>query len=261
LVDFPTANAIDGSHNGEWDAFVCKFASTIPPPTPTPTPAACPCPDAEACYSFDEGNGNVAGDSSGNGHNGAIVGAVWTIGNDGSGLSFDGVDDEVSIPTMNSEEVSFSAWFYKNANDPLRHDFIFDGIRMHSNSQLNEGFALKFLKRNPNVVGFAVVTQNASGRRKQRTASYDLGNSVGGWNHVAGTYNKTTGEQKLYVNGQLVRMVRHPAGNSIVPLTSYPGMKIGNSLSKKGCFNGVIDGVCISHRALTEQEVLDIYNN
>jgi hypothetical protein len=84
----------------------------------------------------------VAGDSSGNGRNGAIVGAVWTIGNDGSGLSFDGVDDEVSVPTMNSEEVSFSAWFYKNANDPLGFDFIFDGIRMHSNSQLNEGFAL-----------------------------------------------------------------------------------------------------------------------
>lgn len=203
----------------------------------------------------------MAGDSSGNGHNGAIAGASWTIGNDGSGLSFDGVDDEVSIPVLNSEEVSFSAWFYKNANNPLRYSFIFDGIRTHSNSQLNEGFALKFLKRNPNVVGFAVVTQNSNGRRKLRTASYDLGNSVGSWYHVAGTYDKATGEQKLYVNGQLVRMVRHPAGNGIVPLTSYPGMKIGNSLSKKGCFNGVIDGVCISTRALTEQEVLDIYNN
>ncbi|KKO18470.1 MAG: hypothetical protein BROFUL_02834, partial [Candidatus Brocadia fulgida] len=161
-----------------------------PTPSPTPTPAACPCPDAEACYSFDEGNGNVAGDSSGNGHNGAIAGASWTIGNDGSGLSFDGVDDEVSIPVLNSEEVSFSAWFYKNANNPLRYSFIFDGIRTHSNSQLNEGFALKFLKRNPNVVGFAVVTQNSNGRRKLRTASYDLGNSVGSWYHVAGTYDK-----------------------------------------------------------------------
>jgi hypothetical protein len=132
---------------------------------------------------------------------------------------------------------------------------------MHSNPQLREGFGLKFLKKTPDAIAFTLVTQDASGNRRQRTALYNMGNSVGGWNHVTGTYNKTTGEQKLYVNGQLVRMVRHPAGNSIVPLTSYPGMKIGNSLSKKGCFNGVIDGVCISHRALTEQEVLDIYNN
>ncbi|MBV6517998.1 MAG: LamG domain-containing protein [Candidatus Brocadia sp.] len=230
-------------------------------PTPTPTPTICPCPDAQACYSLDEGSGDTAGDSSGNGNDGTINGAGWTTGKNGSGLSFDGVDDEVSIPTMNSEEVSFGAWFYKNANDTKGYDFIFDGLRMHSNPQLREGFGLKFLKKTPDAIAFTLVTQDASGNRRQRTALYNMGNSVGGWNHVTGTYNKTTGEQKLYVNGQLVRMVRHPAGNSIVPLTSYPGMKIGNSLSKKGCFNGVIDGVCISHRALTEQEVLDIYNN
>lgn len=225
------------------------------------TPPLCPCPDAQACYSFDEGSGNVAGDSSGNGNDGTINGASWTGGRNGSGLSFDGVDDNVSIPVINSEEVSLSAWFYKNANDTKGYDFIFDGLRMHSNPQLREGFGLKFLKRTPDVIAFALVTQDASGNKRQRTASYNMGNSVGGWNHVAGTYNKTTGEQKLYVNGQLVRTVRHKAGNTVVPLTYYSDTKIGNSLSKKGCFNGIIDEVCLSNRALTDQEVQDIFNN
>ena len=34
-------------------------------------------------------------------------------------------------------------------------------------------------------------------------------NSVGAWYHVAGVYNKTTGEQKLYIDWQLVNTQTH----------------------------------------------------
>ena len=86
-------------------------------------------------------------------------------------------------------------------------------------------------------------------------------NSVGSWYHATGTYNKTTGEQRLYVNGQLVNTQTHPVGNTIVPLTYYSDMRMGYSRVNAGYFNGVLDDVQLYKRALTDQEVLDIYNN
>ena len=55
-----------------------------------PAWADAPAPGLVAAYSFDEGSGGVATDTSGNGHTGTITGATWTAGHDGGGLSFDG---------------------------------------------------------------------------------------------------------------------------------------------------------------------------
>lgn len=88
----------------------------------------------------------------------------------------------------------------------------------------------------------------------------DLINSVGAWYHIAGTYNKATGEQKLYVNGQLAGLQIHPAGNTVVPLTYFSDMKIGMS-GYKGYFNGKIDDVRLYNRALSNQEVQDLYSS
>ena len=93
-----------------------------------------------------------------------------------------------------------------------------------------------------------------------RTATRNLTNSVGSWYHAVGAYNKTTGEQKLYVNGLLVNTQTHPAGNTVAPLTAYSDMRMGYSRVNAGYFNGVLDDVRLYKRALTDQEVLDIYN-
>ena len=46
-----------------------------------------------AWWKFDEGSGSTAGDSSGHGYDGTVVGATWTAG----GLNFDGNDDYVDF--------------------------------------------------------------------------------------------------------------------------------------------------------------------
>ncbi|TVL99212.1 MAG: hypothetical protein CV087_18775, partial [Candidatus Brocadia sp. WS118] len=183
-----------------------------------------------------------------------------TTGKNGSGLRFDGVDDYVSIPCMNYDEISITAWFYKNANDTVNADSIFGGWKWNASVQYEEGFELRFFSYNPNELQFGMITKNSSGNRIERFATYKFSNSVGSWYHVAGTYNKTTGEQKLYVNGQLVSTTTHPAGNTVVPLTSYSDMRIGHSRVNNGYFNGTIDDVRIYNRALNNQEVLDVYN-
>ena len=61
-------------------------------------------------WRFNEGSGGTAGDSSGNGHNGAITGATWTTSTDGSGaLRFDGSGDRVEV--AHSADLTFAGAF------------------------------------------------------------------------------------------------------------------------------------------------------
>ncbi|OOP57492.1 MAG: hypothetical protein AYP45_03110 [Candidatus Brocadia carolinensis] len=212
-------------------------------------------------WKFDEGSGTVANDSSGNNRNGTVNGAAWSTGKNGDGLRFDGTNDYVSIPRMNYDEISISAWFYKNAKDTSNADAIFGGWRWESNTQLQEGYDLRFHQDTPDMLDFILITQDAGGDKTDKVARYRLGNSVGTWYHVAGTYNKTTGEQKLYIDGQLVDTQTHPAGNVIVPLTSYSDMRIGHSRVNDGYFNGIIDEVRIYNQALSDQTVLELSAN
>ncbi|TWU52580.1 Dispase autolysis-inducing protein precursor [Candidatus Brocadiaceae bacterium B188] len=228
--------------------------------TVTYTPGKAPQVATGAFYTFDEGKGTIAADTSGNGNDGTINGAAWTTGKNGSGLRFNGVDNYVSIPPMNFNEISISAWFYKNANDTVNADAIFGGWKQNANAQNEEGLELRFYNGRPDTLQFGVITQNSSGVRREGFATYNLGNSVGKWYHVTGTYTKATGEQKLYVNGQLVNTQNHPAGNTVVPLTYYPDMRIGYSRADNGYFNGVIDDVRIYNRALSSQDVSTIYS-
>ena len=54
-------------------------------------------------WNFDEGAGSVVGDSSGNGNDGVIRGATWVKGKYGGALSFDGVDDYVTVGIIHSQ--------------------------------------------------------------------------------------------------------------------------------------------------------------
>ena len=216
--------------------------------------------DLQAQYTFNEGAGTIANDTSGSGNHGSISGATWSTGKNGGGLSFDGINDYVSVPRINHDEVSVCAWFYKNANDTTSNDAIFSGFRSNSSLQLREGFDVRFPSTAPNTIEFLSITQDGSGTRSTRTVRRNLGNSLGAWHHIAGTYNKTTGVQRLYVDGLSVHTQTHPAGNTIVPLTFYTDMRIGYSRANTGYFNGILDDVRLYRRALTDQEVLDIYN-
>ncbi|MFN3533735.1 MAG: LamG-like jellyroll fold domain-containing protein, partial [Candidatus Brocadia sp.] len=130
--------------------------------------------DMDVYYAFDEGTGTVVRDSSGNGNHGRITGATWIAGKSGSGLSFDGVDDYVTIPRRNHDEISLCAWFYKNENDTTGSDGIISGFRGNEDIQLREGFEMRFSPYTPDVLEFVLVTQDGSGTRTMNTARYNL---------------------------------------------------------------------------------------
>lgn len=201
-----------------------------------------------------------ARDTSGNGKHGTVHGAVLTADrqdNAGSAYGFDGIDDSIAIPVLNSKEISLCAWFQRQGKGKTNAGVVFCG--WDSGKKPREGFGIKLSSKARNMLEFTVITRNAKGKKTQRTARYRLSKAVvSRWCHVAGTYEMATGNQRLYVNGKLVKTTRHPAGNAIVPLTKYPDMKIGNS-GTMGYFNGKIDEVCLYNRTLSDEEVQEIY--
>jgi hypothetical protein len=73
------------------------FASSSLPLGPTLHSDAIAAANLLAGYTFDEGSGTVLGDVSGNSLNGAITGATWTQGRDGSALNFSGSGNYVTV--------------------------------------------------------------------------------------------------------------------------------------------------------------------
>ena len=67
-----------------------------------------------AHWTFDEGSGDIAYDSSGNGNDGTIYGAEWDAGKYGPALLFNAQDNYVEVPTSESLEiatnVTIAAW-------------------------------------------------------------------------------------------------------------------------------------------------------
>jgi hypothetical protein len=86
--------------------------------------------DLVGSWHLDEGSGTIAYDSSGNGNDGAIYGATWTTGKNGSALEFDGVDDYVNCgndPSLNiADEITVIAWIYPTGKGDSNYPRIVD---------------------------------------------------------------------------------------------------------------------------------------
>jgi len=78
----------------------------------------------------------------------------------------------------------------------------------------------------------------------------------GKWYHLVGVYGSEY--QKLYINGKLVSSVEHRMG----PLgTSRNNFAIGKAYTgAKSCFKGMIDEVVLYGKALSSEEVVNLYN-
>ena len=78
-------------------------------------------PNLVAAYGFDEGTGTTLTDNSGRGHTGTISGATWaTAGRFGNALTFDGVNDWVTVADANALDLTtgmtLEAWVYPTAS-------------------------------------------------------------------------------------------------------------------------------------------------
>jgi hypothetical protein len=202
-------------------------------------------------WNFDEGRGATAADSSGNGNNGTINGATWTTGKVGSGaLSFNGASSYVQIPyfsSLNPPQFTLSAWVYFTGGSGYR------AVLSSRNSNYNQGYIIYVHNSNVwelwmgNGIGWDIV--DASG----------VAVSPNTWTHIVASYDGSAA--KIYING----VQKGSSIKTYVPQTSKPalvgaGGNEGNP-PYQFQFPGKIDEVRIYSRALSSQEITDIYND
>jgi hypothetical protein len=188
---------------------------------------------------FDEGAGTSTSDASGSSNNGTISGATWTAGRFGQALSFDGVNDMVSVADSASLDLStgmtLQVWLQPRALG---------------------GYTTAILKERPSHLAYALYANTDTDRASAEVAvatNLDTRSTLqlplNTWSHVAATYDGAA--LRLYVNGVLAstRAVTGGITQSANPL------RIGGNNIWGEFFNGLIDEVRIYNRALTAQEI------
>jgi hypothetical protein len=199
-------------------------------------------------WKFDEGSGNTAADSSGNGNTGALQnGPVWVDGKYGKALRFDGVSNYVRVEDSNSlhlsTAVTLMAWIYLPTGATYADSYIV--AKEASNGGANLG--LKIHDNSGHVVfnlgldGGYTATQLVSTNNVVRDS----------WTHVAATYDGSL--IAIYINGVLDSSVSWASGfsSNTNPLTI--GSK--NPPYVEAFINATIDEVRIYSRALSQQEI------
>ncbi|TCO54365.1 LamG-like jellyroll fold domain-containing protein [Actinocrispum wychmicini] len=192
-------------------------------------------PSLVAAYSFDDGAGSTVLDRTGKGHMGTLSGASWSPGHTSGGLSFNGVDNLVTIPDAADlrlgNAMTLEAWVKPTANNIWR---------------------TAILKERPGGLAYALYAAPASGYFVSGNDQSVTGPSalpVNTWSHLAVTYSGTT--MRLYVNGTEVATapVTGPITSSTSPL------RLGGNLIWGEYFAGEMDDVRIYSRALSAAEV------
>ena len=196
-------------------------------------------------WTFDEGGGTVAADSSAYGNDGTLNGAVtWVDGQVGGALDFDGSGAFVEVPHDPSlsltDEITIAAWTYMRASASGEMAIVSKG-----------GWAANDLPyeltETPDGVIFWQFYDDG-GRDTCAPASPP----VDEWHHIAATYDGTI--FKCYIDGELADeweyVGKMPENTASVTL--------GRRSRGGTFFNGMIDEVMIFNRALGADEIPDI---
>lgn len=195
---------------------------------------------------FNEGGGDLAFDSSGNGNHGTLVADTHSVpGRDGPVLDFDGSGDQISL--ANSSSLNFGA------------DTDFTFIAMIKTTVLSNKYIISSGKGTGGIGWWAVWIDNNvvvafidDGSNIVLTAgTITVDDSV--WHHVAVSYNRD-GLCSIYVDGVFDN------GGSIVTVGDIDNNEIyliGNRTTHY--LAGQISHVLIYNRALSASEISSLY--
>ena len=183
-------------------------------------------------------NGN-ANDESGNGNNGAVNGATLTsdrFGNSNKAFTFDGINDFIEVTSNSNLEnlnsFSISLWYKINQWEQIGSNFWFATIEKPASYSLQ-------LKK--------ISLDSAS------VALTDIYHNEFTWNNLVITFANNI--QKTYSNGVLMDSISNSFNSSNQSI--FFGKDPGGILEYT---NGLLDDIGFWNRALTQQEITDLYN-
>jgi len=199
---------------------------------------------------FDEGEGDVAKDSSGNGNDGTLINEPqWVDGQFDKALYFDGVDDHVDCGNDASldltDAITIMAWAKLDALDQMA------GILEKRLCGTNNGYALlNGWSRNTymELTNLGIWVQSESLETDR-------------WYHFAATWDSGAGNASFYQDGVQVQSKAQGGGGTITLNTE--ALFIGARSTSCGAtsFNGTVDEVAVFNKALSEEDINDIMTN
>jgi len=233
-------------------------------PDPTVTTDSTETKGLVAHYEF-EGNAN---DSSGKGNNGTEHGGVTYIdGVIGKAGHFDGVDDYIQIPALetNFDEITISTWIYFKS--PKSWGRIIDLSNGNEENNIEEANNILFAEdATTSNLCFEVYSNNSSFSWETQKVEVANGISFGEWKHYTSVASKKNGkmEVSIYINGEKQATIdRNGDTNSITNVPDKIKREFNyiakSAWSRDEYFNGSIDDLRIYNRALSESEVKGIY--
>jgi hypothetical protein len=200
-------------------------------------------------YRFDEGQGDVANDSSDSNNHGEVHDLYrWEPqgGKFGGTLLFDGRRTHVKIKRLVENDFTIALWVKTPMQDSRRGNVAnwFHGLGLVDADVLNvkNDFGLVFMR---GKVGFGAKHLNKTVQSKSEVNDNK-------WHHVTATRNGSTGECVIYVDGIQEGAITSATG----PLNASPTMAIGKiNSSRYNVFAGWLDDVRIYNRVLGGNEV------
>jgi len=199
-----------------------------------------------ADYAMNGGQGTVLYDSSGYGNHGTISGASWSTGPHGPALTFDGVNDFVTVPSSSwlnpTEAITMMAWV-KWDIDPQTGNQWSSIVNKNADNQYR-------LHHNKTNTAFEFAIRTTAGSK------WVIGTTTpeeDHWYHVAGTYDG--GFLRMYVDGVLEGSTAHSGSL----LGSNSPLDIGRrAIANDRDFRGSIGDVRLYDYALTGAQIAQV---
>jgi hypothetical protein len=205
-------------------------------------------------WSFDEGSGTTAADSSSTGSDLTLVnGTAWVPGRSGTAIRFDGVNDLARAVGSNAFDslsaVTVSAWIRPSSGGEAGKGRIVD----KANSVTPTNGWIFYLSANGTGLSFLADYSSTNLARSAAAGSIAMDT----WQHVALTWDggASASGVRMYVNGAEVAYSSSVNGTGSRVTDALEELKIGNDKSTARTFNGAIDEVRVWNRVLSPAEI------
>jgi len=201
--------------------------------------------DLVAHWSFDDGSGTSAFDSSGNGNDGTVQGnAEWVNGQLGGALQFDGSGARVVAANIPFDNRSFSVMMWVNAVLYTGEQVVFStGLTGSNDTDMHfriggegsgnvppGGVRMGFYNNDLDTAG-GIIEENT-------------------WYHITFWYDFENQNRRIYVDGVM------EAEGSANPYLGTTGDTVIGAWGTGQWFRGIIDDVQVYSHALTDNEIL-----
>ncbi|HEY9476137.1 MAG TPA: LamG domain-containing protein [Mycobacteriales bacterium] len=209
-------------------------------------------------WRFDEGSGPTVADATGHGHTGTLTGsASWTRGRTGSGLRVHGDTAAVTTagPVVHTDRnLAVTAW-----------------VRLEDRTHTAVAVSQDGVRRSGFTLGYSAEADRwtfSMPRSDTDLSTVDLVTStappeVEVWTLLVGTFDLSSGQIQLYVNGELAGTAAHPAVTDAQgPLRIGQGRAGGEPADT---WRGVLDDVRVYDRIVVDNagthDIADLVNH